>query len=91
MNMIYLDEDKCDKESYLNYKDPLSFSDTSLHYLRGDCEKCFGLCCVALYFCASEGFPVDKVAGKPCPNLQTDFNCSVHKDLRDKGLKGCTA
>ena len=69
----------------------LSFSDTSLHYLRGDCEKCFGLCCVALYFCASEGFPVDKVAGKPCPNLQTDFNCSVHKDLRDKGLKGCTA
>ncbi|MEW8996222.1 pentapeptide repeat-containing protein [Clostridium sp.] len=56
-----------------------------------DCEKCFGFCCVALYFSASEGFPTDKVAGKPCINLKSDFTCSVHKDLRKQGLKGCTA
>lgn len=59
--------------------------------LRTDCERCFGFCCVALYFSASEGFPTDKAAGKPCINLKSDFKCAVHKDLRKKGLKGCTA
>lgn len=59
--------------------------------LKIDCKKCFGLCCTALYFSASEGFPIDKEAGKPCINLQSDFTCSVHKNLRSKGLKGCTA
>ncbi len=59
--------------------------------LRVDCEKCFGLCCVALYFSASDGFPTNKEAGKPCINLQADYNCAVHKNLRDNGLKGCTA
>lgn len=59
--------------------------------LRVDCKKCFGLCCVALYFSASEGFPTDKDAGKPCINLQLDFTCSVHKNLNNKGFKGCTA
>ncbi len=59
--------------------------------LRVDCEKCFGLCCVALYFSASEGFPVNKDAGKPCINLQSDFTCSIHESLTNKGLKGCTA
>ena len=59
--------------------------------LRVDCEKCFGLCCVALYFSASEGFPTNKNAGKPCINLQSGFTCSVHKNLRNKGLKGCIA
>jgi uncharacterized protein YjbI with pentapeptide repeats len=59
--------------------------------LKVDCEKCFGFCCVALYFSASEGFPTDKDAGKPCINLQPDFKCAVHKNLREKGLKGCTA
>lgn len=59
--------------------------------LRVDCGKCFGLCCIALFFSASEGFPTNKDAGKPCINLQADFTCSVHKNLRDKGLKGCTA
>jgi hypothetical protein len=37
--------------------------------LRADCKNCFGLCCVALYFSASEGFPIDKDAGQPCLNL----------------------
>lgn len=59
--------------------------------LRVDCEKCFGLCCVALYFSASEGFPMNKDAGKPCIYLQSDFACVVHNNLRNKGLKGCTA
>jgi uncharacterized protein YjbI with pentapeptide repeats len=59
--------------------------------LKIDCEKCFGFCCAALYFSAAEGFPNNKDAGKPCVNLQKDFKCAVHKNLRDKGLKGCTA
>lgn len=59
--------------------------------LKVDCEKCFGLCCIALYFSASEGFPTNKDAGKPCINLKSDFTCTVHKNLRSKGLKGCTA
>lgn len=59
--------------------------------LKIECEKCFGLCCVALYFSSSEGFPTNKNAGEPCINLQSDFTCSVHNNLRNKGLKGCTA
>ncbi|WP_238883754.1 pentapeptide repeat-containing protein [Clostridium sp. YIM B02551] len=59
--------------------------------LRADCEKCFGFCCVALYFSSSEGFPENKDAGKPCINLQSDFRCKVHNDLKKKGLKGCMA
>lgn len=59
--------------------------------LQSDCGKCFGLCCVALYFSAMEGFPVNKDAGKPCINLKDDFRCSVHKNLKKKGLKGCIA
>ena len=56
-----------------------------------NCGKCFGFCCVALYFSKSDGFPIDKVAGSPCINLQSDFSCSIHKELRKKGLKGCTS
>ena len=67
------------------------FPDKSRSNLRADCEKCFGLCCVALYFSASEGFPIDKEAGQPCLNLQSDFRCSVHKSLKERGLKGCLA
>lgn len=57
--------------------------------LKPDCGQCFGLCCVALYFSAGEGFPVDKEAGKPCIHLQPDFRCRVHDQLADKALKGC--
>lgn len=59
--------------------------------LQPDCEKCFGLCCVALYFSSMDGFPVNKDAGKPCINLTGDFKCKVHEDLNKKGLKGCIA
>ncbi len=58
--------------------------------LQVDCKNCFGLCCVALAFAASADFAVDKDIGKPCPNLQKDCRCSIHKDLRKKGFKGCT-
>ena len=73
------------------YKNRAGYDKKSYQDLRNDCEKCFGFCCIALYFSASDGFPVDKTAGKPCINLQQDFKCTVHKNLRDKGLKGCTA
>lgn len=89
--MIYPHGNKNDNKLSENRRDPVSFLGTDLHNLRVDCEKCFGLCCVALYFSASEGFPVDKVAGNPCLNLQSNFGCSVHKNLRKQGLKGCTA
>lgn len=69
----------------------LSTTDNGPKGLMSDCQNCFGFCCVALYFSASEGFPVDKEAGQPCPNLQQDFRCRVHKSLRELGLKGCTA
>lgn len=81
--MKYTHENK--EEMIVNY------SDIDFSYLKAECEKCFGFCCVALYFSASEGFPVDKEAGKPCINLQPDFRCKVHKKLREMGLKGCTA
>lgn len=58
--------------------------------LKIDCEKCFGFCCSALYFAKAEGFPEDKVAGKPCMNLKEDFKCKIHESLSKKGLKGCT-
>ncbi|MEU6591561.1 pentapeptide repeat-containing protein [Streptomyces sp. NPDC046881] len=58
--------------------------------LRGDCARCFGLCCVALPFARSADFARDKPAGKPCPNLGGDHRCGIHADLRTKGFTGCT-
>ncbi|MFJ9416185.1 pentapeptide repeat-containing protein [Streptomyces sp. NPDC101227] len=58
--------------------------------LKSDCGSCFGLCCVALPFAASADFAVDKEAGRPCRNLQTDFRCGIHADLRQRGFSGCT-
>jgi len=74
-----------------DHQNSAPFPDKSRLNLRADCENCFGLCCVALYFSASEGFPIDKDAGQPCLNLQPDFRCCVHKSLRERGLKGCNA
>lgn len=59
--------------------------------LRSDCENCCGLCCVALVFRVADGFPGDKEAGSPCDNLQPDFRCQVHQNLRTRGYKGCAA
>ncbi|WP_169314255.1 pentapeptide repeat-containing protein [Streptomyces piniterrae] len=58
--------------------------------LQSDCGSCFGLCCVALPFAASADFAIDKDAGRPCPNLSTDFRCGIHTDLRRRGFSGCT-
>lgn len=58
--------------------------------LRSDCVNCFSLCCVALPFSVSADFAIGKEGGSPCCNLQADFRCGIHKDLRKKGFKGCT-
>lgn len=57
--------------------------------LRAVCEQCFGLCCVALRFSVTEGFPIDKEVGHPCLHLQPDFRCGIHTSLNKRGLKGC--
>ena len=75
-----------DKRSYENKIITKERSESSL---KADCEKCFGLCCVSLYFSVSDGFPFTKAGGKPCPNLQQNFRCKVHENLGELGLKGC--
>jgi uncharacterized protein YjbI with pentapeptide repeats len=57
--------------------------------LRPDCERCFGLCCVAPAFAASADFAIDKDAGQPCPHLRPDFRCGIHAHLRQRGFPGC--
>jgi uncharacterized protein YjbI with pentapeptide repeats len=58
--------------------------------LEADCQRCVGLCCVALAFSVSADFAIDKAAGEACPHLQTDFRCGIHADLRDRGFAGCS-
>lgn len=58
--------------------------------LRPDCSNCFALCCTALGFSRSADFPVDKPAGTPCRNLDSDFSCTIHDRLRPRGFRGCT-
>ncbi|WP_106765778.1 pentapeptide repeat-containing protein [Paenibacillus faecalis] len=58
--------------------------------LKADCERCFGLCCVALPYSASADFATDKDAGVPCSHLQTNFRCGVHDRLKQLGYRGCT-
>ena len=61
-----------------------------LRELRSDCARCAGLCCVAHTFQRSSDFAYDKPAGTPCRNLQADFRCGIHADLRTSGFTGCT-
>lgn len=58
--------------------------------LRADCTRCHALCCVVPGFSRSSDFAIDKPAGRPCPNLQGDFRCGVHTELRVLGFSGCT-
>lgn len=58
--------------------------------LSADCANCFGLCCVALAFARSSDFAIDKAAGDPCVNLEDDFRCAIHPELRARGFRGCT-
>jgi hypothetical protein len=57
--------------------------------LQADCERCVGLCCVALTLERSADFAIDKPSGVPCPNLQPDFRCGIHAELRERGFRGC--
>jgi len=59
--------------------------------LRADCQRCFGLCCVAPAFAASADFAIDKPAGQACPQLRADFACTIHDRLRPAGFPGCDA
>jgi len=63
---------------------------TRTDQLQADCARCSGLCCVALPFARSADFAVDKPAGTPCTNLQEDFRCGIHGQLRERGFAGCT-
>lgn len=58
--------------------------------LRGDCARCFALCCVVPAFARSADFAIDKPAGTPCPNVRADFRCGIHTGLRASGFTGCT-
>ncbi|WP_223067224.1 pentapeptide repeat-containing protein [Paenibacillus caui] len=73
-----------------NHENSGPFEGSSRRNLQADCENCFGLCCVALPFAASADFAIDKAAGQPCQNLQSDFRCGVHSSLRKLGFRGCT-
>lgn len=73
-----------------HYSSGSETQNTGLLELHSDCLNCFGLCCAALPFAASSDFAIDKNAGQPCPNLQEDFRCGIHTELREKGFRGCT-
>ncbi|AMM94363.1 hypothetical protein UP17_19260 [Peribacillus simplex] len=68
----------------------LTNDDSIPNNLRADCEYCFGLCCVALPYAKSADFAFDKDGGTPCSNLQSDYRCGIHENLRAKGFRGCT-
>lgn len=57
--------------------------------LESDCSNCCGLCCTALCFSKTEGFPADKEAGIPCRHLCEDFSCDIHSSLSRLRMKGC--
>ncbi|MDP2349663.1 MAG: pentapeptide repeat-containing protein [Chloroflexota bacterium] len=59
--------------------------------LRADCNRCVGLCCVALAFAAAADFAFDKQPGDPCVHLGPDSQCAIHARLRDEGMSGCVA
>jgi hypothetical protein len=49
------------------------------------------LCCVAPAYSVSADFAIDKPAGTACVNLDSDFRCGIHNDLRTRGFPGCVA
>lgn len=59
--------------------------------LKINCEKCSGLCCVALYCMKIDGFPANKETGVPCQYLRPDFRCDIHAKLGSKNMRGCLA
>lgn len=74
--------------------DTLLIKNTNLDMFKPykiDCEKCCGLCCVALFFSKTDGFPENKGVGKVCKNLNQSYRCQIHAQLYQQGLKGCMA
>lgn len=63
----------------------------ALQKMQIDCGACSGICCAALYYAKSEGFPCDKAPGEACRYLAKDFKCQIHDALGKKHLKGCMA
>ena len=59
--------------------------------LRGECDRCAALCCVAHAFDRSELFAFDKAANVPCRNLTAGNRCRVHAHLATAGFSGCAA
>lgn len=57
--------------------------------MTSKCATCSGLCCTALYFSKMDGFPQNKMAGKPCINLEDSFRCRIHEKLESNHMKGC--
>lgn len=60
-----------------------------LEKFKIDCSKCSGLCCTALFFSKMDGFPENKVAGKPCIKLKNDYYCKIHNELEKRNMRGC--
>ncbi len=65
-------------------------NDNFNNHFSADCEKCFGICCVALPYSKSADFAFNKQGGTPCSNLQANYRCSIHDKLRVNGFRGCT-
>ncbi len=57
--------------------------------LTTDCSACVGLCCKAFQFEPGPDFAIHKPAGHGCPNLGSDFTCTIHADRVDQGFSGC--
>ncbi|WP_058301152.1 pentapeptide repeat-containing protein [Gorillibacterium timonense] len=70
-------------------KEMESPAEGSAHPYRSECERCFGLCCVALSYTKSADFAFTKEAGTPCSHLRPDSRCRIHADLRVSGFRGC--
>ncbi len=64
-------------------------NDKMWEQMKSDCSQCSGLCCTALFFSKMDGFPKDKIAGKPCINLLEDYRCKIHSQLEKQKMKGC--
>lgn len=68
----------------------MTVQEINLKQYESDCERCYGLCCVALPYAKSADFAFSKDGGTPCLHLQGDYRCGIHSQLRDRGLRGCT-
>jgi hypothetical protein len=57
--------------------------------LTADCSRCCGLCCIVPAYLRTQGFPVDKPAGKPCMHLSPEHRCVIHARRAELGFAAC--